>query len=829
MSDQNFDQNKSQKVETYPNGVKVIWQLYAPNNHATSQNQSPTSNLSQGSLQHKDSHFKANKRSSLNKKFAPKPMSKLDFNNVVDNNNHTNNAQYYSQAASEPNLKDDGLLNGLVERITYHNEENGYCVLRVKVKGNLDLITVVGYTSCISPGEYINAKGAWIYTKEYGRQFKAEQLNVYPPNTIDGIERYLGSGMVKGVGPKTAKILVDAYQERVFEVIEQNPKALLDLNGIGKKRAQKISSGWADQKIIRSIMVFLHSYGVSTSRSVRIFKKYGEQAIELVKENPYRLAKDIRGIGFKSADTIAQKIGIAPHSPIRAQAGVAYALAEASGNEGHCCLPRSELIKLTYELLQIPESIINEAIEHELATKELIVSDQPVADSIFLTPLYISEQRIAKSLKNLMSYKVPWPEIKEDIALDWVEKKLAINLAESQRQAVKTALHSKVMVITGGPGVGKTTIVKAILTILGAKKVNIKLCAPTGRAAKRLSESSGYEASTIHRLLEVNPSTMEFNYNEDHPLDCDLLVVDECSMVDIPLANNLLKAIPSHAAVIFVGDVDQLPSVGPGAFLSDLINSQRIPVIYLTEVFRQAASSWIIRIAHQINKGYIPTFPKKDDHGDCYFVSQEDREALPSTIVNLVQNRLPKAFGYDPIKDIQVLCPMNRGDSGSRSLNILLQQALNPPGVNSVNKFGLSFSVGDKVMQKENNYDKEVYNGDVGFIKSINLQDQEMLINFDDRTVAYAFDELDELGLSFACTIHKSQGSEYPVVVIPITMQHYMMLKRNLVYTGLTRGKKLVVLVGEKKALNMAAKDWRTKKRNSGLVEAIRMIADNSQ
>lgn len=713
-------------------------------------------------------------------------------------------------------------LSGLLERVTYHNEETGYCVLRIKVKGETDLITVVGHASSVTPGEYVTAHGFWVFSKEYGRQFKAERIDVYPPTTLDGIERYLGSGMVKGVGPKTAKILVGAYGEKVFDIIEQDPKAMLDLHGIGQKRANKIASGWADQKVIRSIMVFLHSHGVSTSKSVRIFKKYGSKAIEVVQENPYCLAKDIRGIGFKSADTIASKIGIGAQSPLRAQAGVAFALSEASNNDGHCCLPRSELIKLAQELLNIPEPIINDAIEHEIAQGELTQSNFPTSDSIFLSSLYRSEQRIAQSLKELMEQPLPWPAIKEDIALDWVEKKLSINLADSQKQAVKTALHSKVMVITGGPGVGKTTIVKAILKILAAKNIDIKLCAPTGRAAKRLSESSGYEATTIHRMLEVDPSTMEFKYNDTNPLTCDLLVVDECSMVDIPLANNLLKAVPRHAAVIFVGDIDQLPSVGPGAFLGDLIASELIPVIRLTEVFRQAATSWIIRIAHEINKGYLPRFPTKEDKGDCYFVNEEDRERLPQTLVNLVQNRLPKAYGYDPIKDIQVLCPMNRGDSGARALNMMLQQALNTPDEHSITKFGVTFSVGDKVMQIENNYDRDVYNGDVGFVQDIDLQEQELLVDFDGRSVAYPFSELDELVLSYACTIHKSQGSEYPVVVIPLTMQHFMMLKRNLIYTGVTRGKKLVVIVGEKKALNMAVKDWRTKERNSGLKDAIK-------
>ena len=714
------------------------------------------------------------------------------------------------------------ILEGLIERVTYHNEENGFCVLRLNVPGEYDLITMVGHASSVTPGEYVSAQGQWIINKEFGRQFQADKLQVYPPNTLEGIERYLGSGMVKGIGPKLAGTLVSAFGEQIFDVIEQHPEKMLELHGIGQKRVNLITSGWADQKVIRSIMVFLQSHGVSTSKAVRIFKLYGNKAIDLVSENPYRLAKDIRGIGFKSADTIARNIGIGEFSPLRARAGVAYALSQASSNDGHCCLPRPELIKLAQDLLNMPEEIINDAIAYEVHEGNLIVSNEPVEDCIFLASLFRAEKRIASSIKELLSEARPWPVINETKAIEWVEHKLSIYLAQSQKQAVKQALNSKVMVITGGPGVGKTTIVKAILTILAAKNINIKLCAPTGRAAKRLSESSGYEATTIHRLLEIDPSTMEFKYNEDNPLNCDLLVIDECSMVDIPLANNLLKAVPSHAAVIFVGDVDQLPSVGPGAFLGDLIKSQVVSVIYLKEVFRQAASSWIVRIAHQINSGQLPTFPTKNDNGDCYFVSEDNRENLTATLVNLVQQRLPKAYGVNPISDIQVLCPMNRGDSGARVLNLELKKVLNPATNNSsITKAGYTFSVGDKVMQIENNYDREVYNGDVGFITHIDQQEEVLTVNFDGHIAVYPFSELDELTLSYACTIHKSQGSEYPIVVIPLTMQHFMMLKRNLVYTGVTRGKKLVVLVGEKKALTMAVRDWRTKERYSGLKEQI--------
>ena len=708
-------------------------------------------------------------------------------------------------------------LSGLVERVTFHSDANGYCVLRLKVKGEQDLVTLVGYAPAVTPGEYASASGNWVMDHEYGRQFHAKFLKIYAPTTVQGIEKYLGSGMVKGIGPFCAKTLVSAFGTEVFNVIEQTPEKLKGLRGIGPKRIQKITSGWADQKVIREIMVFLHGHGVSTSKSVRIFKTYGQDAVKVVKENPYRLAKDIRGIGFRSADTIAQNIGIDPTSPIRARAGVAYALSKASGNQGHCCLPRTELVKETVELLNIPEAVIEAAIDHEIEERELTEADCPHASSIYLPSLYLSEKSTARSIKRLLSAPPPWQAIDSAKAIPWVESKLNLTLAESQKEAVASALKSKVMVITGGPGVGKTTIVKAILTILKAKGLSIQLCAPTGRAAKRLSESSGYEAKTIHRMLEIDPSTMEFKRNEERPLECDLLVADECSMVDVPLANNLLKAVSTHSALIIVGDVDQLPSVGPGAFLSDLIDSGAVPVIRLTEVFRQAATSWIIKAAHQINHGLMPVFPRKDDKGDCYFLTVEEPEELPPRLVTLVKDRLPKAYGVNAIRDIQVLCPMNRGSTGARALNEALQAALNPPSDESVSKFGCRFSVGDKVMQIENSYERDVFNGDIGFVTGIDSVEEELAVDFDGREVIYPYGELDELVLCYATTIHKSQGSEYPIVVIPITMQHFVMLKRNLIYTGVTRGKQLVVLMGQKKALAMAVMGKQTIRRLTGL------------
>src|SRR5271154_6565946 len=664
------------------------------------------------------------------------------------------------------------VLAGLVERVTFHNDENGFCVLRAKARGHRDLVTVVGHAATISAGEWITASGEWINDRARGQQFRARFLKTSAPSSIDGIEKYLGSGMIRGIGPVYAKKMVKAFGEKVFDVIEAEPDRLREVRGIGAVRAKRITDAWAEQKIVREIMVFLHSNGVGTARAVRIFKTYGADAVQVMTENPYRLARDIRGIGFKTADAIAMKLGIEKTAMIRVRSGISYALTEAM-DEGHCGLPTEELTPLAVELLEVPGELVQTALDLELAERTVIADTVGETACIFLAGLYRAEQVIAERIRSLTNGKLPWPNIDPEKALPWIEQKTGLSLAESQVAAIRLALLSKVLVITGGPGGGKTTIVNSILRILAAKGVSLLLCAPTGRAAKRMSEATGFEAKTIHRLLEVDPKGGGFKRSSDNPLECDLLVVDETSMVDVMLMQALMKAVPDHAALLIVGDIDQLPSVGPGQILADVIASGAVPVVRLTEVFRQAAHSRIITSAHQINRGSIPDLSRPEGGSDFYFVQADDPETAVPLIIELVKARIPQRFGLDPVRDIQVLCPMNRGGVGARSLNIELQAALNPDGERKVERFGWTFAPGDKIMQIENDYDKEFYNGDTGYIDDVDPNAGEIVACFDGRPVTYGFGELDTLVPAYAATIHKSQGSEYPAVIIPVLTQHY--------------------------------------------------------
>ena len=566
------------------------------------------------------------------------------------------------------------VLAGLVERVTYHNAENGFCVLRAKARGHRDVVTVVGHAATIAAGEWITASGEWVNYRTHGQQFKARFLRTSAPTSADGIEKYLSSGMIRGIGPAYARKLLRAFGEKVFDVIEAAPDRLREVDGIGPVRAASILAAWAEQKAVREIMVFLHSHGVGTARAVRIYKTYGPDAIQVMTENPYRLARDIRGIGFKTADAIAMKLGIEKTAMVRVRAGISHALTEAM-DEGHCGLPTEELIPLAEKLLEVPQELIRTALDLELQEGTVVADRVGETPCVFLAGLYQAERTIGERLLRLANGKLPWPWIDPDKALPWVERRIGLALAESQVAAIRLALMSKVLVMTGGPGVGKTTIVNAILRILAAKGTSLLLCAPTGRAAKRMTEATGFEAKTIHRLLEVDPKGGGFKRGDDNPLDCDMLVVDETSMVDVMLMQALMKAVPDKAALLIVGDIDQLPSVGPGQVLADVISSGAVPVVRLTEVFRQAAQSQIIVNAHRINHGVTPDLRKPEAESDFYFVEADDPKTAVPRIIELVKTRIPRRFGLDAIRDVQVLCPMNRGGVGARSLNIELQAA----------------------------------------------------------------------------------------------------------------------------------------------------------
>ena len=711
-------------------------------------------------------------------------------------------------------------LVGILERIVFENAETGYTIARLTSRDYpTELITVVGNLATASAGESLALSGEWVNNPQYGRQFKIEGYETVLPATVVGLRKYLGSGMIKGVGPVMAARIVNKFGMDTMAVIEQTPNKLREVQGIGKKRVDTIKEAWAAQREIKNVMLFLQSNNVSTAHAVKIYKTYESDAIPIVRENPYRLADDIYGIGFKTADTISQNLGIAPESPHRVMAGIKYVLSHKA-DDGHVFLYREELLTACEEILDLPPDVIEEGIAELIAKEEIIFENTPQGEAIYLAPFYYAEVGITNAVSRLLQTSVNPVAINfVDASIDRLEKQMGIHFAVNQREAVKTALTAKVMLLTGGPGTGKTTTTIGMLHLFEALEKRVLLAAPTGRAAKRISETTGREAKTIHRLLEFSPQENGFKRNQDNPLETDVVIIDEMSMVDLILMNNLMKAIPQSATLIMIGDVDQLPSVGAGNVLTDLIASGEVTVVTLTEIFRQAQESYIVTNAHRINRGNFPQTTGPADR-NFFFIEEEDPDRAADLICDLVGKRLPKHYGYHPMDDIQVLCPMRRGTVGSENFNKRLQEILNTSSEEAI-RGGRNFRVGDKVMQVRNNYDYEVFNGDIGRITDVDLVDKLVTIQFPEKRVAFDMADLNELVLAYGITVHKAQGSEYPAVVIPLMTQHYLMLQRNLLYTGITRAKELVVLVGTKKALGMAIRNNRVVDRNSFLAERL--------
>lgn len=716
-------------------------------------------------------------------------------------------------------------LEGQIERITYTNEENGYTVAKVKVRGQKGLVTVVGNLISPAPGEILQMKGEWVNHPKYGEQFKAIHYKTTVPATVYGIKKYLGSGLIKGVGPVMAGRIVKIFGKKTLDIIEDDIEKLTQVDGIGKKRIAMIRQAWDDQKEIRDVMLFLQTYGVSSGYATKIFKQYKNRSIAVVKQNPFRLATDIFGIGFIIADRIAEKLGFAKNSELRVEAGILYVLNQLA-DEGHVYYPYEPLIEKCKEILQANSEVVIKALAAIAANRKIIIekfnetNEESISynKAVYLEKFHFCETSIAARFKTLIEPLQSIHKVDSEKAIEWVQQQLPITLARNQITAIKCALEKKLMIITGGPGTGKTTIINAILKIFSKLKVKIMLAAPTGRAAKQMSETTGYGAKTIHRLLEFSIKKGGFQKNEEKPLACDLIIVDEASMIDTILMHHLIKAIPPGATFILVGDVNQLPSVGAGNVLKDIIASNMMTVVKLNEIFRQAKTSQIIVNAHKINNGVIPAFKPQDSTGpsrpkdDFYFIQQEDPEKVLEIILELTKERIPRSFGFDPVDEIQVLTPMHKGVVGAVNLNNKLQDVLNP-GEDIVVRGSRRYRLNDKVMQIKNNYDKEVFNGDIGRITRVEPIDQEIIISFDGRKVSYDFTDLDEIVLSYAVSVHKSQGSEYPAVVMPILTQHYMLLQRDLIYTAVTRGRKLVVMVGTRKALAIGVKNDKTRKR----------------
>lgn len=719
--------------------------------------------------------------------------------------------------AISPETDNTVMLRGTIERVTFHNPDNGFSVLQVNVKDQSQLVTVVGTALHIHTGEIIDCVGEWHNSRQHGRQFKAVSIQMQPPESLEGIERYLSSGLIKGIGKHFAKLMINKFGDKVLEVIEEEPDRLRSIPGMGEKKLQTIKASWSAQSKVRTVILFLQAHGIGTARAYRISKQYGPQALEIIKTNPYRLAQDIAGIGFKTADELAMKMGFAADSPVRLAAALRHQLSQYA-SDGHCAMRQDTLVNETAQILGVASTLVATALQNEYQDERLIAAEIRGEPCVYLARLYHAERDVAEQIQRLQLGKLPWDHINAEQAIPAVEAETGIRLSASQQKAISMALQYKVMIITGGPGVGKTTIVNSLLKIIQQKVKKVALCAPTGRAAKRLSESTGAEAKTIHRLLEYDPVARGFKRDEDNPLDCRLVVVDEASMLDINLLQHLLAAIPGNSGLIFVGDIDQLPSVGPGRVLQDMMASETIATVKLTEIFRQAGESQIIVNAHRINHGEsVQWKPPRNTLADFYVVPADNPQDMVQKLLSVVTQRIPARFQFDPKTDIQVLAPMQKTLTGVQNVNLLLQQALNGQAKQKITRFGTDFCVGDKVIQTVNNYDKDIYNGDIGVISKVDTKDGQLMVDYGDKRVAYEANELDELRLAYAISIHKSQGSEYPVVVIPVTTQHFMMLARNLLYTGVTRGKQLVVLIAEPKALAVAINTERSSERLTNL------------
>ncbi|MFN2365200.1 MAG: ATP-dependent RecD-like DNA helicase [Desulfurivibrionaceae bacterium] len=712
-------------------------------------------------------------------------------------------------------------LSGVLERITFHSEATGFTVARLQPDDpDSEPVTVVGVLSDAPVGSSLELTGRWQRDPRHGRQFKFDGHRIVKPTTIKGMEKYLGSGLIKGVGPVNAARIVKHFGTDTLEVLDHNPERLSEVRGLGSKLAARIKETWLEQQDIHEIMIFLQGHDISAAYAVKIYKNYGRKALRVVKENPYRLIEDIRGVGFKIADRIAVSVGLPRDDPARIKAGLLFVLNEAMGR-GHCYLERAELFAAGRVLLEVPAAMVEAGLPELAGAEQVVIS----GERVYLGFLYQAELGAAKSLVRIGDGPAPWGKLDPAAELQKIRGKIGFELADEQAEALGLVLASRLAVLTGGPGTGKSTILKAMMLMLEGKGVRILLAAPTGRAAKRLAEAAGRNASTIHRLLEFSAFEGGFSRNGDNPLEVDLLVVDEVSMLDIVLANALLRAVPTGAAVLLVGDGDQLPAVGPGNFLKDIIEWGAAPVARLTRIFRQQQGSLISVNGARVNNGdFFDLLPGYRGEKDFYYINRDNLEEIEKEIVSLCGGRLAEKYGYDPMRDIQVLTPMRKGLIGVENLNLRLQEVLNRAAPGEAADFGSGgrFRRGDKVMQLRNNYEKEVFNGDLGFVTGIDGDDRVMTVEFDDRPVRYGFGEVDELQLAYAVTVHKAQGSEFPCVIFPVHTAHYPLLQRNLLYTGITRGRKLVIVIGSRKALSIAIANDRLQTRNSGLMERLR-------